>query len=146
MLRLLNIVAKTIVGGFHQIENDATVSNIDSGTAEFLVECGVMEQIEILQQEESGSLEIGIQSQQGTQVVERFLIHLFGMLYQVLQIHILKCSGDEPQLLYYLVLTALNCYFRYQLATVALNIWSTISSVISVTRSSCTEFRFSLES
>ena len=77
------------MSSFYQIEDDTTVADVDGSTSELFVEGGVVEQIEVLQQKETGRLEIGIQSQQGTQVVERFLVHLFGVLYQVLQVHML---------------------------------------------------------
>ena len=54
----------------HHLEDDLAVGDVDSGTAQLLVECGVVQQVEVLQQQQSGALEVRIQREHRAQLVE----------------------------------------------------------------------------
>ena len=75
-----------------------------------------MQQVEVLQHQQASGLEVGMECGELTQFVERLLVHPLGMVDEFFQVH-----------------------STYQLATVALNIWSVMSFTIWVTSSSCTE-------
>ena len=109
--------------GLYHLEDDFAVGDIECCFSEFFVEGDVVEQIEVLQHEQSCRLEIRIQSQHGAQLVQRIAVESLWVVDEFCYLHI--------SILYSLFTT-------YQFATVALNIWSQRLLVISVTSSSCT--------
>jgi hypothetical protein len=58
-----------VVDGLDHLEEHATVGDIDCCSAQLLVEGRIVEQIEVLEQKQTNRLIVGIESQQGTQLV-----------------------------------------------------------------------------
>ena len=114
--------------GLDHLEEYTAVGDIDGSTSQLLVEGGVVEQIEILEQEQTDGLIIGVECQQGAQLIERVAVQAFGVLGQFCNVHCFLCVGG------------------YHCATEALNIWSQRSFIIWVTSSSCTELSDMVES
>ena len=118
------------MGGLDHIEEHTAVGDIDGRTAQFLIEGGIVEQIKILEHQQTDRLIIRIQGTEGAQLIKRVTIHPFGVLYQF-------CYPFHRLLL---------SVFVYQLATQALKICSQMSSIILDTSSSCTELSDKVES
>ena len=115
------------MGALDQGEQHAAIGDIDGCTAQFLIERGIVKQEEILEHEQTGRLEIGIQREHGPQLIECIAVKAFGVLNQL-------CNPLHFNLQ------------SYQFATVALNICSTMSLIILLTSSSCTELSESVDS
>ena len=102
-----------VVCGFNEVEDYFSICDIDGGLSEFVVERGIVEQVEVAQQQQSRILVIGIEREQAAEIVDGLAVEELRMLYVLRYVH----DG-------------------YQLATVALKIWSVRSSHICCT-SSC---------
>ena len=116
--RGFGLFSQLIVGGFDEVEQHFSVAEIDGGLAQFGVESGIVEQVEVLQHQKPRRLVIGMEREQAAKLVESLAVHLFGVVDELRQVHF-------P-------------IFFYQFATVALKIWSVSSFTICVTSSSCT--------
>ena len=78
-----------IVHGLDHLEEHTTVGDIDGRTTQFLIEGGVVQQIQVLQQQQTGCLIVGIECQQTSEFVERLLVHFFRMIYQIGELHLM---------------------------------------------------------
>ena len=76
-----------IVRRLDHIEEHTAVGDIDGCPAQFLIEGGVVEQIQVLKHQQACRLEIGIEGAQGAQLVERVAIQVLGVLDQLCQLH-----------------------------------------------------------
>ena len=79
----------SVVCGFHELEYHCAVGDVDGGAAQFLVERRVVEQVQVLQHQQPGCLEIGVESKHRAQLVEGFPVESFGVVYQLCQFHFL---------------------------------------------------------
>ncbi len=115
---------------FHQVEDHLSVGDIDGRPSQLFVKGGVMQQIKVLQQEQTRRLIIRIERKKAPEIVKGLAVEQFRLFNELRYVHICldnRIMNDERVI--------------YQLATVALKICSVKSLHICVTSSSCTLFR-----
>ena len=78
---------KLVVGGLNHLEQHLAVGDVDGSTAQLLVERGVVQQVEVHQHEQACRLEIGIERQNGAQLVERVAVQAFRVVYVFYYFH-----------------------------------------------------------
>ena len=80
------------MGSLDHIEEHTTIGDIDGRTAQLLVERGIMEQIEITEQQQTGRLLVGIKRQQRPQLIERVAVKAFWVIDQFYYLHLFTFS------------------------------------------------------
>ena len=73
--------------GFHQVEEFGAVGDVDGSTAQLIVERGVVQQVQVLEHQQACCLVIGMQRDERAEIVKGLLVHQFGMLDELSQVH-----------------------------------------------------------
>ena len=71
----------------NHIEEHTAVSNVDGCSPQLLVKARIVQQIEVLEHQQSECLVVGIQCHLRPQLVKCVAIQLFGVMYQLYYIH-----------------------------------------------------------
>ena len=91
--RRLGCRTQLVVGCLDELEEDAEVADLYGGAAQLLVERRVVEEIEILQHQQSGGLIVGMQRYEAPEIVQCLTVHAFRVCYQFGQIHhVVQCE------------------------------------------------------
>lgn len=81
-------MAHLVMCSLHQVEYHLTVGNIDGSPSQFLVKRGVMEQIKVLQQEQTGRLIIRIERKKTPEIVKGLSVKQFWLFNKLRYVHI----------------------------------------------------------
>ena len=75
------------MGGFHQIEEFFAVGDVDGGTAQLVVKRRVVQQVQVVEHEQTCRLIVRIECDEGAEIVKGLLVHRLGVLDKIGQVH-----------------------------------------------------------